>query len=75
MENTTRNKNAAAAGTDDLCRNYEGMSEAGKRKLQEVSEKILNIWKTVNGGCSSGVEFQIVDLAVAGSKPVIHPDY
>ena len=29
----------------------------------------------VNGGCSSGVEFQIVDLAVAGSKPVIHPYY
>lgn len=25
------------------------------------------------GGCSSGVEHQIVDLAVVGSKPITHP--
>ena len=25
------------------------------------------------GGCSSGVEYKIVDLVVAGSRPVIHP--
>ena len=27
----------------------------------------------VFGGCSSGVEYKIVDLVVAGSRPVIHP--
>ena len=27
----------------------------------------------IHGGCSSGVEHQIVDLVVAGSNPVIHP--
>ncbi len=26
-----------------------------------------------DGGCSSGVEHQIVDLAVVGSKPITHP--
>ena len=28
-----------------------------------------------DGGCSSGVEYKIVDLVVAGSRPVIHPKY
>jgi len=32
----------------NLCKNYEGMNETGKMKLQEVAEKILDIWKTVN---------------------------
>ena len=39
-------------------------------------QKLLNnaLLSQIYGGCSSGVEFQIVDLAVAGSKPVIHPN-
>ena len=34
--------------------------------------RILCSGKSFFGGCSSGVESQIVDLVVAGSKPVIH---
>jgi hypothetical protein len=33
---------------DELTRNYEEMDETGKEKLKEVSEKILDIWNTVN---------------------------
>ena len=33
-----------------------------------------HIYIIVQGGCSSAVESQIVDLVVAGSNPVIHPD-
>jgi len=33
---------------DELVRNYEEMDETGKEKLKEVSEKILDIWNTVN---------------------------
>jgi hypothetical protein len=33
---------------DELVQNYEEMDETGKEKLKEVSEKILDIWKTVN---------------------------
>jgi len=33
---------------DELVRNYEEMDETGREKLKEVSEKILDIWNTVN---------------------------
>jgi len=33
---------------DELVRNYEEMDETEKEKLKEVSEKILDIWNTVN---------------------------
>jgi len=32
----------------ELVRNYEKMNETGKEKLKEVSEKILDVWNTVN---------------------------
>jgi len=35
---------------DELKRNYEEMDETGKEKLKEVSEKVLDIWNTVNKG-------------------------
>jgi len=35
---------------DELKQNYEEMDETGKEKLKEVSEKILDIWNTVNKG-------------------------
>jgi len=35
-------------GIDELAQNYEEMDETGKEKLKEVSEKILDIWNTVN---------------------------
>ena len=34
----------------ELVRNYEKMNETGKEKLKEVSEKILDVWNTVNKG-------------------------
>ena len=33
---------------DQLSQNYQKMNETGKKKLKEVSEKILDIWKVVN---------------------------
>ena len=47
-DNTGNRKPASAAGIDALCKNYEEMDETGKMKLQEISEKILDIWNTVN---------------------------
>jgi hypothetical protein len=37
-------------GDDQLSKNYLEMDETGKEKLKEVSEKILDIWITVNSG-------------------------
>ena len=34
--------------SDQLSQNYKEMDETGKEKLKEVSEKILDIWTTVN---------------------------
>ena len=49
MEDNTEHKNSTSStGIVDLCKNYKEMNETGKRKLEEVSEKILDIWKTVN---------------------------
>jgi hypothetical protein len=31
-----------------LSQNYRGMNDTGKKKLREVSEQFLKIWKTVN---------------------------
>lgn len=33
---------------DQLTQNYQEMDETGQEKLLEVSEKILEIWETVN---------------------------
>ena len=33
---------------DELSQNYLEMDETGKEKLKEVSEKIFDIWTTVN---------------------------
>jgi len=39
---------SSSAKIGALCKNYEEMNETGKKKLKEVSEKILEIWNTVN---------------------------
>ena len=46
--NTEDKKPASPAQIAALCKNYEKMNETGKRKLHEVSEKILDIWNAVN---------------------------
>ena len=46
--NTEDKKPVSPAQIAVLCKNYEEMNETGKRKLQEVSEKILDIWNAVN---------------------------
>jgi len=38
-----------------LCKNYEEMNETGKKKLKKVSEKILEIWITVNKNAGTKV--------------------
>jgi hypothetical protein len=48
-----------------------------KNKTRPVLDISFIIWhytfRQFDGGCSSGVELQIVDLAVVGSKPITHP--
>ena len=45
---TNKNGTEDKKEIDELARNYEEMDETGREKLKEVSEKILDIWNTVN---------------------------
>jgi len=45
----------------EIIRNYEEMDETGKEKLKKVSEKIFDIWNTVNKGVC-------LEYIIGGSK-------
>ena len=48
MEDNSDNKNPiTSSGIDELCKTYWEMNETGRKKLMEVSKKILDIWDTV----------------------------
>ena len=50
------------------------MTYHGFFRIISIYQVFTWIFEEAHGGCSSGVEYKIVDLVVAGSKPVIHPN-
>jgi len=55
MEEQQNTKKSSSVKIGTLCKNYEEMNEAGKEKLKEISEKILEIYRTVNNTATGKV--------------------